>query len=357
MSKSRSVMILVLMLLMGVSPGVRAEVEVVINIPAFTLYLYDQGVPVKSYPIAIGTEFNPSVLAETTIINKVADPTYYPPNAAARGLEPIPPGPDNPVGTRWLGLGLSGYGIHGTNNPQSIGSAASSGCIRMHNHDVEELTELVRIGTPVRLVYQTVLFQEDPLLHTRTITVFPDVYKQGVTPSQLEDELLRTNWGEVFWPALLTLLRLPIGKPQPVPWAVPLYFEDKLVKLVGVEWGERRYVPWDLPLDPRLDFINQVVQWGEHYFLPLDLYLKLTGLRQSKAQGRWIFQRPTAFLGDIPLGKALVYDNEIYIAHTQFEQHFVPEIVNVLIHWGELYFPASLFRHSAPEQELSLIWP
>lgn len=353
MSKNRFVVSLVLAFLLGLTRQVGAEVQVVINIPAFTLYLYDQGVQVKSYPIAIGGELNPSVLAETTIINKVVDPTYYPSN----GSSPIPPGPNNPVGTRWLGLALPGYGIHGTNNPKSIGSAASSGCIRMHNAAVEELAELVSVGTPVKLVYQTVVLREDPLLHNRTITVYPDIYKQGVTPSQLEEELLRANWGEVYRPALLTLLRLPEGRPQPLPWAMPLYFEDEPLGFVGVEWGERKYVPWDLPLDPRLEFINQVVRWGDDYFLPLDLYLQITGLDYKKAQGAWTLQRPTAFLGEIPLGKALKFNGEIYLTTFPVEPHLIPQEIRVLVHLGELYYPASLYQIQDPNHELILSWP
>jgi len=64
----------------------------------------------------------------------------------------VAPGPANPLGTRWMGLGYKGYGIHGTNRPHSIGKAASHGCIRMRNHDVEELFELVQVGDPVDLV-------------------------------------------------------------------------------------------------------------------------------------------------------------------------------------------------------------
>ena len=73
------------------------------------------------------------------------------------------------------------YGIHGTNNPDSIGTAASSGCIRMRNSDVEELYSLVQVGTPVRLVYQTVIFGEDPMYGNKTVTIYPDVYSLGST--------------------------------------------------------------------------------------------------------------------------------------------------------------------------------
>jgi lipoprotein-anchoring transpeptidase ErfK/SrfK len=63
----------------------------------------------------------------------------------------VGPGKNNPLGTRWMGLGYKGYGIHGTNVPSSIGKAASHGCIRMRQHDVEELFALVDVGTTVEL--------------------------------------------------------------------------------------------------------------------------------------------------------------------------------------------------------------
>jgi lipoprotein-anchoring transpeptidase ErfK/SrfK len=63
----------------------------------------------------------------------------------------VPPGPSNPLGTRWLGLSVKGFGIHGTNVPQSIGKNASHGCIRMRNSDVEELFELVQVGDAVEI--------------------------------------------------------------------------------------------------------------------------------------------------------------------------------------------------------------
>jgi lipoprotein-anchoring transpeptidase ErfK/SrfK len=63
----------------------------------------------------------------------------------------VGPGKDNPVGTRWLGLNRKGYGIHGTNNPRSIGKRASHGCVRMRNRDVEDLFARVAVGDVVEL--------------------------------------------------------------------------------------------------------------------------------------------------------------------------------------------------------------
>jgi len=78
----------------------------------------------------------------------VANPTYH------HDGKTIPPGPHNPVGTRWMGLSIKGYGIHGTNEPKSIGKAASHGCIRMAKADLEELYPLVQVGDTVEIVGQ-----------------------------------------------------------------------------------------------------------------------------------------------------------------------------------------------------------
>ena len=67
----------------------------------------------------------------------------------ARGSKPIPPGPGNPLGTRWMGLTAPGVGIHGTPDDASIGYSASHGCIRMHIPDAEWVFNHVELGTPV----------------------------------------------------------------------------------------------------------------------------------------------------------------------------------------------------------------
>jgi lipoprotein-anchoring transpeptidase ErfK/SrfK len=80
------------------------------------------------------------------------NPTWTPPDSDwAKDAEPIPPGPDNPLGTRWMAI-YGTVGIHGTNNPASIGYSVSHGCIRMRIPDVEELFDMVTIGTPVTVV-------------------------------------------------------------------------------------------------------------------------------------------------------------------------------------------------------------
>jgi lipoprotein-anchoring transpeptidase ErfK/SrfK len=122
------------------------EREIVISLPDRQLALIENGEVIRLYPVAVGAEETPTPGGEFRIVNRLVRPTYYRPGVVIR------PGPANPLGSRWLGLDLKGYGIHGTNEPGSIGLAASAGCIRMRNRDVEELFERVRPGDRVRLV-------------------------------------------------------------------------------------------------------------------------------------------------------------------------------------------------------------
>lgn len=98
----------------------------------------------KTYPVSVGKQETQTPEGEFRVKEKIKNPVWY------RMNQVFPPeSPKNLLGTRWLGLDQKGYGIHGTRNPNSIGSAASHGCIRMYNHDVEELFSWVPIGTPV----------------------------------------------------------------------------------------------------------------------------------------------------------------------------------------------------------------
>ncbi|HEY6248607.1 MAG TPA: L,D-transpeptidase [Candidatus Angelobacter sp.] len=116
---------------------------ILISIPDRRLALVDNGEVVKVYPIAVGASHSPSPDGNFTVISHVSNPSW-----THKG-KVVAPGKDNPVGSRWMGLSLKGYGIHGTNAPRSIGKAASHGCFRMGKKDVEELFKLVHVGDTV----------------------------------------------------------------------------------------------------------------------------------------------------------------------------------------------------------------
>jgi lipoprotein-anchoring transpeptidase ErfK/SrfK len=108
---------------------------------------------VVSFPIATGMAAYPTPLGSFRIVTKQRNPWWYPPSAGwAAGAKPIPPGPGNPLGTRWMGLSVGAVGIHGTPDAASIGYSASHGCIRMRIPNAEWLFERVRVGTPVYIV-------------------------------------------------------------------------------------------------------------------------------------------------------------------------------------------------------------
>jgi len=171
-----------------------SDKNIIINLPAFRLSLYEGDRLIRDYPIAIGKPSSATPTGSTEIINLVTDPTFYPRNWYNRGLSPVPPGPDNPVGSRWLGLSWAHYGIHGTNEPDSIKNSITSGCIRMYNEDVEELQRLIAIGTRVEIKYNLIeLYDPDNYNHLQRwgadlpvekrnktgFILYPDVYRQG----------------------------------------------------------------------------------------------------------------------------------------------------------------------------------
>jgi lipoprotein-anchoring transpeptidase ErfK/SrfK len=117
------------------------------------LYLYKGMKPWRVFTVATGQAVYPTPLGRFQIVVKWRDPWWYPPNSPwAKGAHPIPPGPGNPLGTRWMGLSAPGVGIHGTPDPASLGYSASHGCIRMYIPYAEWLFERVDIGTPVYIV-------------------------------------------------------------------------------------------------------------------------------------------------------------------------------------------------------------
>jgi len=106
--------------------------RLIVDLSDRVLYLLDQNVVVRAFPVGIGKMLTGTPLGEFTIVNKQANP-------------------GGPFGAFWMGLSKPHYGIHGTNRPASIGHRVSKGCIRMHNEDVIALASLVPIGTRVTI--------------------------------------------------------------------------------------------------------------------------------------------------------------------------------------------------------------
>ncbi len=114
-------------------PLAPSPIEIIVNVGAKRLTVYRNGSISREYIVATGKPETPTPIGVFEVVNKEIDP-------------------GGPYGTRWLGLSAKGYGIHGTNNPASIGTAASNGCIRMYNEDIEALFDITSVGTTVRIL-------------------------------------------------------------------------------------------------------------------------------------------------------------------------------------------------------------
>jgi L,D-transpeptidase ErfK/SrfK len=121
------------------------ERRIVVSIPDRKMVVMEGDRAIRIYNVAVGKPSTPSPQGEFRIINRIPNPAWYQPGKV------VAPGKGNPLGTRWMGLSVLGYGIHGTNAPNSIGKAASHGCIRMRAADLEDLFELVSVGVVVEI--------------------------------------------------------------------------------------------------------------------------------------------------------------------------------------------------------------
>lgn len=118
---------------------------VIVSVPDRELAVLENGSVVATFRVAVGATDTPSPTGKFQIINRISNPTYYHPGTV------IPGSKNNPIGTRWVGLSKKGYGIHGTNAPKSVGRAASHGCIRLRNRDMEQLFTMLRVGDAVEI--------------------------------------------------------------------------------------------------------------------------------------------------------------------------------------------------------------
>ncbi len=142
--KATAILILAL-LLMSIrgSAQTTTKRQVVVSLEDRRLVLLEDGQVKRIYPVAVGRASTPSPMGTFQVVVRLENPTYYHPGKV------IAPGASNPLGTRWIGLNQKGYGIHGTNEPRSVGKAASHGCIRMAKADLEELFTLISVGDEV----------------------------------------------------------------------------------------------------------------------------------------------------------------------------------------------------------------
>jgi L,D-transpeptidase ErfK/SrfK len=154
-----------------------------VNIPQRMVFLHEAGM-VSAFPVAVGRSSWPTPTGAFTVVSRVQDPTWHVPVsilAESRRLgrvqaPVVPPGPDNPLGSYWLGLSLGGIGIHGTNAPASIYRVATHGCVRVGLPHIETLFERVTVGASGEVIYQPFLLTESGA--DVYLEVHADVYRR-----------------------------------------------------------------------------------------------------------------------------------------------------------------------------------
>jgi L,D-transpeptidase ErfK/SrfK len=176
-----------------------ADVDIVVNVPQRMLFLFEQGRVTKAFPVAAGGGNWRTPLGGFSIDSLEVNPTWDVPVSIQEEMRRqgkplrlhVPPSPSNPLGKYWIGLSLSGVGIHGTNAPGSIYRLSTHGCIRLHPDDIKELFGQVDAEMGGLVVYEPVL------VAARGGSVFmevhPDVYKRIPDMLRRTEEIARAQ--------------------------------------------------------------------------------------------------------------------------------------------------------------------
>jgi len=225
------------------------RIGLVINIAEYRMYYFtsvnDQLV-VSTFPISIGKMDWSTPLGKSSVVAKMTQPAWYPPESireeyAADGrhlANVVPPGPDNPLGEYAMRLSIPGYLIHGTNRPTGVGMQVTHGCIRMYPEDIEWLFPQVAVDTTVRIVNQPYKFgwQGNELF----LEVHPALGQKGSAQEQGMTDLMKQyvkataeQNAEVNWQRVTEVFAKKLGIPVSVGTAVSMNSAsgpDKLVR-------------------------------------------------------------------------------------------------------------------------------
>lgn len=216
--------------------GVREGI--VINLAQMRLYYFPAADPsgrrvVITHPLGVGREGESTPVGVTKVVRKLRSPAWFPPDdlrrrhAEAGSPLPreVPPGPDNPLGTHALYLGMPGILVHGTNRPWGIGMRVSSGCIRLYPEDIASLFGEVPVGTPVRIVNEPfVIGRHEGRLHVEVHPSLGDdalAARAGLAALIRAVALATRDDERIDWDAVATAADEHRGVPVQVSWPKP----------------------------------------------------------------------------------------------------------------------------------------
>lgn len=197
--------------------------SIAISLADRRLYLTGADGTTRSFPVAIGRPGVPIPVGESTIQRKRRDPTWRP-TANQRREKPslpraVPPGPNNPLGKFALDLGWPAIAIHGTNDPESVGRRASGGCFRMLPADIEAVFAAAEVGTPVRVVRDSLGESPPKPTAVRPAITLPVAVKAAPPPTRQPPKLLPIP--AVASAAVVRDSRMSPAEPPPAPPPAP----------------------------------------------------------------------------------------------------------------------------------------
>ena len=223
--------------------SISGNASIEVNLPSRTLSLYKEGILLKEYPVCVGKLSTPTPQGEYRVIYKTVNPYWINKDVV------VAPGPRNPLGVRWIGITKS-LGIHGNNKPESIGTYASAGCIRMYNRDVEEVYTIVPVNTPVAIKYDRVKLFEDKYSGENAVIIFPDSYKAGDRSSKLlMEKLSQMDISEELAKKVQEIFAKPSTKSLAVSGGIGVFLNNSLMTCDAMEEQGEIYVNYKVAED------------------------------------------------------------------------------------------------------------
>jgi L,D-transpeptidase ErfK/SrfK len=202
---------------------------IVINLAAMRLFYFKKDgklLTVSTYPVGIGTTEQPTPIGQMYITRKKFQPTWYVPTVIAKDHRKkgdplpakVPPGPLNPLGEYALYLSKSGYLVHGTNKPASIGLRATYGCIRLYPEDIKRLYKNTPVKTPVRIVNQPYLVgQRDGIIYIEAHKPFEESGTSELKKAYAKLRNIEKKSGHAFdWKKVKEVVTEARGFPVPI---------------------------------------------------------------------------------------------------------------------------------------------
>jgi len=232
---------------------------IVINLAAMRLFYFKPDgnlLAVSTYPVGVGTTERPTPMGRMYVSRKKLRPTWYVPASIAEDHRKkgdplpakVPPGPLNPLGEHALYLSKSGYLVHGTNKPASVGLRATNGCIRLYPEDIQRLFETTPVKTRVKIVNQPYLIgRRDGIVYMEVHTPFEESGTTELKKAYAKLRTLEKKSGEVLdWKKVKEAVAEARGIPVPIS-AIRKGSEKKVAGIIKLKHPDKLYGKPEIP--------------------------------------------------------------------------------------------------------------